>query len=98
MYVGPKLIEKILLTHPDVEEVLVCAIPDDEDGNRPFALVVKKEGSIGLTAVSILSYSDKLLENHQRLKRGIKIVDHIPNTESRCRRKVISEMIQSRKI
>ncbi len=43
--VYPQEVERVLLAHPDVEEVCVVGLPDEEWGERVAAAVVLREGS-----------------------------------------------------
>jgi acyl-CoA synthetase (AMP-forming)/AMP-acid ligase II len=43
--VPPAELEALLITHPDVADVAVIGVPDDEAGELPKAFVVRREGS-----------------------------------------------------
>ena len=53
-------LEDVLLTHPEVEEAAVIAIPDERWQERPFALVVAKQGS-SLNAVELRAFLQDLV-------------------------------------
>ena len=42
---APAELEALLLTHPDVDDVGVIGIPDEEAGEVPRAYVVRRPGS-----------------------------------------------------
>ena len=45
LQVSPTELEKILLTHPDVQDVAVAPVPDEVAGELPRAYVIRREGS-----------------------------------------------------
>ena len=53
--VAPAELEALLLTHPDVADVAVVGMPDDEAGEVPKAFVVAKTGSV-LTAERVKTF------------------------------------------
>ena len=45
LQVSPTELEKILLTHPDVQDVAVAPVPDEVAGELPRAYVIRRAGS-----------------------------------------------------
>jgi acyl-CoA synthetase (AMP-forming)/AMP-acid ligase II len=54
--IAPAEIEDVLVTHPEIKEVAVIGVPDDEWGTRIVAVVVAEPGS-GLDAVTVRDYA-----------------------------------------
>jgi benzoate-CoA ligase len=52
IYVSPFEVEAALLTHPNVLEVAVIGVPDDQQLIKPKAYVVTKEGVPGTPALA----------------------------------------------
>src|SRR6266568_7127770 len=53
-------VERVLVSHPDVLEAAVVAIPDEKWGERPKAFVTLRHGST-LTAEALISFSRQTL-------------------------------------
>jgi len=54
--IAPAEIEDVLITHPEVKEVAVIGVPDDEWGTRIIAVVVAEPGS-GLDGNTVRDYA-----------------------------------------
>jgi long-chain acyl-CoA synthetase len=67
MNIFPGDIEEILLTHPEVAEAAVIAIPHREWGETPIALVVKKGAKSELTNEELRQWANSRLAGHQKL-------------------------------
>lgn len=76
--VSPGLIEQVLLSHPAIKDAVVVGIPDEEDVNHPFALVVLEEPNRKFNPLSIVKYVEERVHDSHRLRGGVRIVDHIP--------------------
>ncbi|KAF2892031.1 hypothetical protein ILUMI_14142 [Ignelater luminosus] len=81
-HVPPALLENVLLTHPAVKAAVVIGIPHDIDGDHPMGIVVLKEDAGKVTAEEIEKYVEERVQDRQRLRAGVKIVDSIPTTAS----------------
>ncbi|KAJ5765377.1 Acyl-CoA ligase inpC [Penicillium odoratum] len=84
LQVAPAELEAHLLTHPDVADCAVIAIPDDTAGEAPKAIVVKSPsaGSDEATAQSIKKHVEDHKARHKWLKGGVRFVDVIPKSPS----------------
>jgi acyl-CoA synthetase (AMP-forming)/AMP-acid ligase II len=80
MNVYPAEIEAVLHAHPDVMDVAVFGIPDDEWGERVHAVVQPRAGAtIDLDALA--AYAEDHLANYKR-PRSWQVRDQLPRTES----------------
>ena len=79
--VDSKFLEKKLLTHPGVSEVLVRPVDIDGVGSVPRAYVVIKQG-FELTAGELAGWSNSRLEWRHRIRGGIVIVERLPRDSS----------------
>lgn len=78
--VYPEEIEKILLTHPKIKEVVVIGVPDEKWGEVPKALVVLKEGE-RITKEEIVEFlKDKLAK--YKIPKYVEVVDKLVYTET----------------
>lgn len=78
---SPSELEDMLRRHPDVLEVAVIGIPDEQAGELPRAYVVKKKGSTA-SEQEIISFMDSKVSPHKRLKGGVVFLDSIPKTNT----------------
>jgi fatty-acyl-CoA synthase len=74
--VFPREVEDLLTEHPDIEDVAVIGVPDEQFGQRLKAFVVPAEGS-GLTEDAVRSH---VRDNLARFKvpRDVVFVDVLP--------------------
>jgi acyl-CoA synthetase (AMP-forming)/AMP-acid ligase II len=77
--VSPTQVENVLATHPDVADVCVIGVPDDEWGERVVAFVVAAPGSPApdLEALRALAAEELAAP---KLPRELRIVDAIPRS------------------
>lgn len=73
----PTRIEEVLLTHPAVKEAVVFGIPNEIYVDLPTALVVLKKTHIEIDSEDIEKYAEKHLDDAQRLRGGVKIVERL---------------------
>ena len=79
--VWPAVVEAVLLTHPDVAEVAVAGVHDDEWGHRVVAWIVPKSGADAPTLASIRSIAGSYLPMYMA-PREIRVVDTLAITSS----------------
>jgi fatty-acyl-CoA synthase len=74
--VFPREVEDLLSTHPDVREVAVIGVPDDEFGQRLKAFVARRPGA-SIDAAAVQGF---VRENLARFKvpRDVEFVDDLP--------------------
>lgn len=84
-FVNPKVIEGVLMTHPLIKDAAVVPIPNEEDVNHPFGLVVLEKTTIKITSPIIIHYVEERVHDSHRLRGGLRIVESIPVTKSAFR-------------
>lgn len=78
--IAPEEIESVLYDHPDVLEVGVVGVPDEEWGERVLAVVVPRPGS-DLAVETVRKYCREQLAGFKRPDL-IEIVDELPRTST----------------
>ena len=76
----PAEIEAALESHPDINDVAVFGIPDDEWGEAVHAIVVIRPGA-SLTKEQIIAFARERLAGY-KVPRSISTMDEIPRTGS----------------
>lgn len=77
--VSPTEVENVLAAHPDVEDVCVIGLPDDEWGERVVAFVVVTPGASAPTLDTLRSFAAEQLAP-PKLPRELRIVGAIPRS------------------
>ncbi|MCL2508957.1 MAG: AMP-binding protein [Oscillospiraceae bacterium] len=72
----PKEIEEFLYTHPQVSDVQVIGVPDEQYGEEAMACIILKEGE-ETTEAEIKAFVQKSMARH-KVPRYIDFVDHFP--------------------
>ncbi|MGW4818416.1 long-chain fatty acid--CoA ligase [Streptomyces sp. NPDC004227] len=73
-------LENALMSHPDVAEAAVVAVPDDKWGERPLATVVLKEGTTaGFDALRVFLQEERGIAKWQLPERWT-IIEAVPKT------------------
>ena len=72
----PKEIEEFIYTHPDVSDVQVIGVPDEQYGEEIMACIIKKEGST-LTEDEVKQYVKDHMAKH-KTPRYVAFVDSFP--------------------
>ena len=72
--IGAGEVETVLLGHPDVDEVAVVGLPDEDLGQRIVAFVV---GSAHIDTNGLIDYVAQQLSVHKR-PREVRVVDALP--------------------
>ncbi len=78
--VPPAEVEAALLSHPDILDVGVIGVPDEEAGEIPMAFVVPRDGS-EVTLETVQAHLETLLAHYKQVRR-LRIVESIPKTAS----------------
>jgi long-chain acyl-CoA synthetase len=76
----PAEIEAVLHAHPQVLDVAVFGIPDDEWGERVHAIVQAKPGE-SIDVEEVRTFAEPLLANYKR-PRSYELRDELPRTDS----------------
>lgn len=88
--VYPQEVEAVLGQHPDVAEVIVFGVPDDEWGQQVTAAAVPRPGS-QLSGEDLIEWSRTRLAGFKRPRR-IEVVDDLPRTATgKLKRTPVSE-------
>ncbi|XP_059160345.1 uncharacterized protein LOC131943957 isoform X2 [Physella acuta] len=89
--VPPAELEALLLGHPDVQDVAVIGVPDDQAGELPKAFVVRKPGS-NLTEKEVARFVEERVSHTKKLRGGVQFVEDIPkNPSGKILRRVLRE-------
>ncbi|XP_077869836.1 uncharacterized protein LOC144362337, partial [Saccoglossus kowalevskii] len=78
--VAPAELEALLLTHPQIQDVAVIGIPDDDAGELPKAFIVPKTDQI--TVREVIKFVEETVSPHKRLRGGVQFVEEIPKSAS----------------
>jgi len=78
--VPPAELEALLLTHPDVADVAVIGVPDEQAGELPKAFIVLKPGA-GATADDLQAFVASNVAHYKQV-RQVAFVDEIPKSAS----------------
>jgi len=92
--IAPAEVEDAVLTHPEVSEVAVVGLPDDEWGERIVAAVIRIPGS-DLGADEVRSWARKQVRG-SRTPDDVVFVDDLPRTPTGkvVRRQLIAELTE----
>ena len=94
LQVSPSELEDLMLSHPNVADVAVIGIPDEEAGELPRAFVIRK-GEI--TEEELMEFVKERVAPHKRIRGGVDFVDSIPKTPSgKILRRQIKETVINR--
>jgi acyl-CoA synthetase (AMP-forming)/AMP-acid ligase II len=97
LQVSPAELEALLLTHPDIMDVAVIPMPDEEAGELPKAYVVTRTGDLDNEplAAQIMAFMAELVSPHKRI-RVIEFCSEIPKSASgKILRRVLVEQTRS---
>lgn len=95
----PSKLESILLTHPAVESAVVVGLPSAADGDHPMAVIVLKKTIKAVLSQEIEKYVEEKVDDRQRLRGGVKIIESIPITPSgKFKRKYLKELVLEGKL
>jgi o-succinylbenzoate---CoA ligase len=87
----PAEIEGVLLSHPDIDDAGVTGLPDDEWGQVPAAVIVRKSGS-QLTEEEVISYCKEKLAKY-KVPKKVAFVSELPrNAAKKLMRRKLAEL------
>jgi 4-coumarate--CoA ligase len=78
--VPPAELEALLLTHPDVADVAVVGLPDEEAGEIPAAFVVLRPGSEA-TAEELMAFVASEVSHYKQIRR-LEFIEAVPKSAS----------------
>ncbi|CAD7091538.1 unnamed protein product [Hermetia illucens] len=88
----PSEIENVLMEIPDIAQICVCGIPEEDGSDLPAALVVKAQRS-NITEKDIADHLEGRVADYKKLRGGIYFTDSIPMTASgKYQRRVAREI------
>ncbi|XP_038213270.1 luciferin 4-monooxygenase-like [Zerene cesonia] len=95
-HVTPAELEEVIHSHKGVSDVCVIGIDDPEDGQRPVACVVKRNGHI-VTAEEIKNLVLDKLSKSKELRGGVVFLKELPVTSTGkiARRKLLDIVLNS---
>ena len=80
--VAPAELESLLLKHPQIADCAVIAVADDEAGEVPKAIVVRRDAEQGtLTEEDVKSFVHAEVAHYKRI-RHVEFIDTIPKSPS----------------
>jgi len=81
--VPPADLEALILTMPEVKDVIVIPIPDEDAGEVPRAYVVKQESApADFTEQDVIDFVYKNVAPHKRLRGGVIFAASVPKSPS----------------
>lgn len=81
IHISATKIELVLLKHPAVHSCLVIGKPHEIDGDHLMGVVVLKDSALGtITEKELQQYVDDQVEDHQKLRAGVKFIRELPLT------------------
>lgn len=80
----PAELEALLLSMPQVKDVVVIPVLDDEAGEVPRAYVVRQEGiaATDFCADDVVEFVHARVAPYKRLRGGVRFVDSVPKSPS----------------
>lgn len=92
--VHPQAVEEVLADHPDVAEVAVVGVDDDQFGQRLVAFAVPQAGS-RLSAADVQAYAKKRLARY-KVPREVELRDELPrNALGKVLKRELRKEVQS---
>ncbi|WP_033414414.1 AMP-binding protein [Actinomycetospora chiangmaiensis] len=79
--VAPREVELVLEEHPDVDEVAVVGVPDEEFGERVVAVVVPRYGVAPDLEDRLVAWARDRLA-HVKCPRAVQLVDELPRNDA----------------
>eukprot|EP01117_Protostelium_nocturnum_P016448 TRINITY_DN6506_c0_g4_i1.p1 TRINITY_DN6506_c0_g4~~TRINITY_DN6506_c0_g4_i1.p1 ORF type:complete len:537 (-),score=207.78 TRINITY_DN6506_c0_g4_i1:21-1631(-) len=97
MQVAPAELEGILLSHPNIADTAVIAVPDVEAGDLPKAFVVLKPGAT-VTEKDIQEFIKSKVAPHKQLRGGVQFIPEIPKSAAgKILRRILVEAERAKK-
>ena len=88
--IAPAEVERVLASHPAVQDAAVVGVPDDVLGQRVFGFV--KIANLSTSVTEILAFAAKQLASY-KVPEGLTVIDEFPRTAlSKVDRKALATM------
>ncbi|KAF3447840.1 hypothetical protein FNV43_RR08546 [Rhamnella rubrinervis] len=68
--IAPADLEAVLICHPEIQDVAITAIADEDCGEIPAAFVVKKQGS-SLSEAAVMDYAAREVAPHKKVRKVV---------------------------
>lgn len=81
MQVPPAELEAVIASMPQVKDVIVIPVPDDEAGELPRAYVVKQDQAV-LTEQQVADFVASKVAPYKKLRGGVFFTDAVPKSPS----------------
>ncbi|KAK4873444.1 hypothetical protein RN001_015473 [Aquatica leii] len=95
----PSTIQKVILTHPAVNDAIVIGIPHEIDGEHPMGVVILKDECKNVSPKDIEKYVEQRVHDSHRLRAGVKILSKFAKTSTgKVRKYLIRELILQGKL
>uniref|UniRef100_A0A1Y1JV57 AMP-dependent synthetase/ligase domain-containing protein n=1 Tax=Photinus pyralis TaxID=7054 RepID=A0A1Y1JV57_PHOPY len=93
-HIVPSVLERALESHPSVRKAAVIGMPDEEYGHLPLGVVTLKSTQESITGAILRDFVDERVDDYQRLRGGVKIIDQFPTTSTgKIRKWLLHDMI-----
>ncbi|GMH01167.1 hypothetical protein Nepgr_003006 [Nepenthes gracilis] len=91
--VPPAELERLLLTHPEIADAAVIPYPDEEAGEIPMALVVRKPDT-HVTAAQVIDFVARQVAPYKKIRR-VSFINSIPKNPAGkiLRRELINQAV-----
>ncbi|TAK34608.1 MAG: hypothetical protein EPO21_09100, partial [Chloroflexota bacterium] len=96
--ISPEEVEAVLYRHPDVEDVAVVGVPDDEWGERVVAVVVpRRESAEKPSAEELIGFCRERLASYKK-PSAVHLVDELPRSDlGKVHKNILREQFTSRR-
>ncbi len=94
IWVSPSEVENRLLEHPDVAEVVVVAVPDSDDLDKPVACVVPAPGT-RVDADALIGWCREGLASFKRPRAVVEMAELPKTATGKIRRNVLRDQLRT---
>ncbi|MPZ00337.1 MAG: benzoate-CoA ligase family protein [Actinophytocola sp.] len=94
IWVSPSEVENRLLEHPDVAEVVVVAVPDSDELDKPVACVVAAPG-VNVDADALIGWCREGLASFKRPRAVVEMTELPKTATGKIRRNVLRDQLRT---